>query len=88
MDDARPMTADAPSPAPGRPAVCPAYLPLPGAYDEMFREDGEARGHWQPFLSALNRMGCGDLERCRQEVMRILRENGIAYNIQIGRAHV
>ncbi|WP_373500191.1 circularly permuted type 2 ATP-grasp protein [Desulfococcus sp.] len=64
-----------------RRTVCAAYLPAPGAYDEMFHDNGTVRRHWQPFLTALNRMGCGDLERCRQEVMRILRENGIAYNI-------
>lgn len=65
----------------GRRAVCAGYQPTSGAYDEMFEDNGTTRRHWQPFMDALNRVGCEDLERYRLEVMRILRENGIAYNI-------
>lgn len=61
--------------------MCGAYMPSAGHFDEMINSDGTIRPHWQTFLTALERIGCEELERSNQEVVRLLRENGISFNI-------
>lgn len=60
--------------------VVNGYPVEPGAYDEMW--DGQIRPHWQPFCRAIEAFGSDELERRRQEVRRLLRENGVTYNVQ------
>lgn len=60
---------------------CSAYSAPPGVFDEMREPANQVRKHWQPFIDAIEVMGCDELSRCHQEVLRLLRENGIAYNI-------
>ncbi|MGD8267128.1 MAG: circularly permuted type 2 ATP-grasp protein [Desulfobacterales bacterium] len=79
------MTTTAPSPksmtvttAPGR---CYTYARPPAGFDELWTRDQTIRRHWQPLIQALDRQGCDQLERYHQEVTRIFRENGVAYNI-------
>ncbi len=64
-----------------KPALCTSYSAPPSAFDELWTADQSVRKHWQPLIQALDRDGCEELVRCRQEVTRILRENGVAYNI-------
>ncbi|MEE4357446.1 MAG: circularly permuted type 2 ATP-grasp protein [Desulfococcaceae bacterium] len=61
--------------------MCALYSPPAGTFDEMLAPDGSVRPHWQPFLDEMETMGCEELNRNYQEVVRLLRENGIAYNI-------
>ena len=63
------------------PVVCTPYQAVPNVYDEMWDQQGQARKHWAPFIDALEKMGCDELEKDHQEMIRLLRENGIAYNI-------
>lgn len=64
-----------------RPGLCAGYTRLPQAYDEMWDEQGRVRGHWEQYIRAIESMGCDELVRNHQEALRILRENGITYNI-------
>ncbi len=64
-----------------KPALCTSYSVPPNAFDELWTADQRVRKHWQPLVQALARDGCEALARCRQDVTRILRENGVAYNI-------
>jgi uncharacterized circularly permuted ATP-grasp superfamily protein/uncharacterized alpha-E superfamily protein len=57
------------------------YQPHPGVYDEMCTPEGEVRAHWQYLASALADLGQGDLTQRRNEVKRLLRENGVTYNV-------
>ena len=65
----------------GPPVVCTPYQAVPNVYDEMWDQQGQARKHWAPFIDALEQIGCDELEKDHQEMIRLLRENGIAYNI-------
>ncbi len=53
---------------------------LNGAYDEMWQGD-TVRPHWQPLIQTLERLGPAELERYQQEARRLLRENGVTYNV-------
>jgi uncharacterized circularly permuted ATP-grasp superfamily protein/uncharacterized alpha-E superfamily protein len=64
-----------------KPALCTTYSAPPSGFDELWTADQRVRKHWQPLIQAFDRDGCEELARCRQEVTRILRENGVAYNI-------
>lgn len=63
------------------PALCTTYPSASGTFDELWTADQQVRKHWQPLIQAFDRDGCDALARCHQEVTRILRENGVAYNI-------
>ena len=79
MTPIAPVT-DIPAPE-NKPALCTTYAPPPGAFDELWTADQRVRRHWQPLIQAFARDGCDTLARCHHEVTRILRENGVAYNI-------
>lgn len=56
------------------------YSSAPGIYDEMW--NGEAvHAHWDYFIQSLQSLGFDEMERRRQEANRLLRENGVTYNI-------
>jgi uncharacterized circularly permuted ATP-grasp superfamily protein/uncharacterized alpha-E superfamily protein len=63
------------------PESCYAYTQPPAAYDELWTADRSIRKPWQPLIEVIDRLGCDQLERCHQEVSRMFRENGVAYNI-------
>ena len=50
-------------------------------YDELWLDNDQIRPHWQPLIQTLEKMGPDELERCRQEAHRQLRENGVTYNV-------
>lgn len=50
-------------------------------YDEMLDGNRLIRPHWQSLMAELGRLGPEDLMRHRQEMMKLLRENGVSYNI-------
>ena len=53
----------------------------PGAYDEMRAADGSVYPHWSYFMRALQGLGLGELQQRQREARRLLRENGVTYNI-------
>jgi uncharacterized circularly permuted ATP-grasp superfamily protein/uncharacterized alpha-E superfamily protein len=57
------------------------YLPTPGSYDEMCTGEGEVRPHWQHLLDALHALGPQIVEERRQEANRLIRDNGVTYNV-------
>lgn len=52
-----------------------------GAYDEMYASEDKVLPYWARFISALENMGGEELERRRRETQRLLRENGVTYNV-------
>jgi len=57
------------------------YRPLVGRHDEMCAGDGALRPHWEYLLRALEALGADECERRRDEARRLLRENGVTYNV-------
>ena len=59
-----------------------ADYPLAGGnYDEMWQAKGSLQPHWQPFIHFLTALGAPGLERMEHEVRRLLRDNGVTYNV-------
>ena len=57
------------------------YQPLTGSYDEMRSAAGEVRPHWQHLLDVLRTLGPAALEERRREARRLIRDNGVTYNL-------
>ena len=51
------------------------------AYDEMYAGEGQPLPHWQMLMQELDQLGREGLEQRRQEAQRLLRENGVTFNI-------
>ncbi|MGE0719636.1 MAG: circularly permuted type 2 ATP-grasp protein, partial [Alphaproteobacteria bacterium] len=64
----------APSPAASYPA--PA-----GRHDELKAADGGVRAHWSPLLAELARIDAAELARRQQAARRMIRDNGVTYNV-------
>ena len=57
------------------------YATQLGIYDEMYASENKALPYWERFMAALNSMGSEKLELRRKEAQRLLRENGVTYNV-------
>ena len=57
------------------------YHLLSGLHDEMMGPEGNVRGHWQPFLRALNHLGAAEVARRWEDARQLIRENGVTYNV-------
>jgi len=57
------------------------YQPNAGYYDEMVAAQGNLRPHWRPLIEPLEQMGEAGFARRWQEGRRVIRENGITYNV-------
>lgn len=57
------------------------YPTPPGAYDEMLDGNGQIRPHWEYAIRALRTLGMPELERRSAEAAKLLRENGVTYNV-------
>lgn len=57
------------------------YATQLGIYDEMYATENKALPHWERFMAALEAMGGEKLELRRREAQRLLRENGVTYNV-------
>ncbi len=58
------------------------WYPLAGdLFDETRAADGSVRPHWEYLAQALQGLGFEELERRRDEARRLLRENGVSYNV-------
>ncbi|MEI6543767.1 MAG: circularly permuted type 2 ATP-grasp protein, partial [Methylococcales bacterium] len=47
----------------------------------MYAKENKALPYWERFMAALNSMGSEKLELRRREAQRLLRENGVTYNV-------
>lgn len=52
-----------------------------GSYDETLADSGERLPHWQSLLGTLETLGGEKLEQRRREAQRLLRDNGVTYNV-------
>jgi uncharacterized circularly permuted ATP-grasp superfamily protein/uncharacterized alpha-E superfamily protein len=57
------------------------YQPTAGSYDEMRQPEGQIRTHWQPLAQLLAALGGAGMEQLQQDVRRLVRENGVTYNV-------
>jgi uncharacterized circularly permuted ATP-grasp superfamily protein/uncharacterized alpha-E superfamily protein len=57
------------------------YATQLGIYDEMYATENKALPYWERFMAALDSMGTEKLELRRKEAQRLLRENGVTYNV-------
>jgi uncharacterized circularly permuted ATP-grasp superfamily protein/uncharacterized alpha-E superfamily protein len=57
------------------------YAPTANAYDEMCSADGTLRPHWEYLIRSLYTLGLQELSSREQEAKRLLRENGVTYNV-------
>ena len=72
------MTDDADTPA----APLLRNYPLPdGIFDEMLTADKAPRAHWKSLVGSFERLGTTELANRRDTAARVLRENGVTYNI-------
>ncbi len=59
-----------------------------GSYDEMLSEQNQVLPHWRQLMAALEQMGGPELEERRKETQRLLRENGVTYNVYSDSGHL
>jgi uncharacterized circularly permuted ATP-grasp superfamily protein/uncharacterized alpha-E superfamily protein len=72
------MTADAETPA----APLLRDYPSPeGIFDEMLAADKSPRPHWKALVGSFEGLGAPELANRRDTAARLLRENGVTYNI-------
>lgn len=57
------------------------YATRLGSYDEVQAAETQLLPHWEQLLKALEALGGKGLDRRRQEAERLLRENGVTYNV-------
>ena len=82
-----------PSEAPGTPSRVAGYRPPPGVHDELMTAAGEIRPHWRAFMATLETLRVEDEARRWALMERLLRENGLTYDIPgqedaTGRPHI
>ncbi len=57
------------------------YATQLGIYDEMYSTEKRVLPYWERFMAAIDTMGIDKLELRRREAQRLLRENGVTYNV-------
>jgi uncharacterized circularly permuted ATP-grasp superfamily protein/uncharacterized alpha-E superfamily protein len=58
-----------------------SYLLADDSYDEMLDGYGQVRPHWAYLMRALEDLGGAQLQLSHKEALKLLRENGVTYNI-------
>ncbi len=69
---------------PGQPAIfslLEKYIPALSSYNELFNAGNTIRSDWQTFFSSLHQLGYNELQNRNTDILRLLKENGVAYNI-------
>jgi len=51
------------------------------SYDELIGDDGKLRPHWHTFFDSFGKLGKEELIGRNQDLLRLLKENGVTYNI-------
>ncbi len=62
-------------------AIRDDYVPAAGSFDEMRDANGVLRPYWQYLLDAFRTLGPGGIEERRREARRLIRDNGVTYNL-------
>lgn len=51
------------------------------SYDELTGKDGNLRPHWETFFQSYNGLGNDEIVSRNEDMLRLLKENGVTYNI-------
>ncbi len=51
------------------------------SYDELYGEEGDLRPNWATFFQSFGNLGQEEIESRHQDILRLLKENGVTYNI-------
>ncbi|CAD6877902.1 Protein containing domains DUF404, DUF407, DUF403 [Methylomonas albis] len=62
-------------------AFAPGYRLDKGVHDEMLDETSRVRPHWAHLMQALQLLGSREVGQRHQEALKLLRENGVTYNV-------
>ncbi len=57
------------------------YIPAISSYNELFAAGNTIRPDWQIFFNSLHQLGYEELQNRNIDIQRLLKENGVAYNI-------
>src|SRR5664279_2615383 len=57
------------------------YVPAFNSYNELLTAHNTFRPDWQTFFSNLHDLGRDELQNRNDDILRLLKENGVAYNI-------
>lgn len=57
------------------------YIPASNSYNELFTKQGNVRADWMSFFSSLQNLGQTEIQNRTSDIARLLKENGVAYNI-------
>ena len=57
------------------------YNNTPHFYDELLGEDDRPRPNWQTFFQSFGKLGQEEISSRQQDMLRLLKENGVTYNI-------
>ena len=65
----------------GRQSLFQRYHSPAGAYEEAFAAPGVPRPHWERVAQMLDSLGVEELTRRWEQARRLIRENGVTYNV-------
>src|SRR5579872_1447785 len=51
------------------------------SYDELYGEEGDLRPNWATFFQSFGNLGQEEIQSRHQDILRLLKENGVTYNI-------
>ena len=57
------------------------YFANSPSWDECYGFKGEVKHHWQTLLQNIDRLEPGELRNRQQELLKLLKENGVTYNV-------
>ncbi|MFT3680907.1 MAG: circularly permuted type 2 ATP-grasp protein [Ferruginibacter sp.] len=57
------------------------YIPAYNSYNELSPGSQQIRPDWEAFFSSLKELGPQEIENRTTDILRLLKENGVAYNI-------
>ncbi|HEX3768506.1 MAG TPA: circularly permuted type 2 ATP-grasp protein, partial [Puia sp.] len=57
------------------------YYNIHQSYGELLDENGKVRPHWETFFETYSRLGEEEINSRNTDTLRMLRENGVTYNI-------
>ena len=57
------------------------YFSIHQSYGELIGEDGNVRPHWETFFESYCRLGEEEMNSRYTDTLRLLKENGVTYNI-------
>ncbi|CAN5532160.1 circularly permuted type 2 ATP-grasp protein [soil metagenome] len=57
------------------------YIPPHRSHNEIYEDDKSIRPDWELFFSSLSNLGENEIKARSQVILRLLKENGVAYNV-------